>query len=144
MKQNRKMDAKKEVAVRRRRKVSRGLRDGTTTTATSTTQTTPTTHTLSPESGKWGRRAANHSDDEEELSTAESGQISRTNSVRSSTLSACKSKILSRRDRANATQRSQSQPKIEAAAMGAVEKESKSNDFFNFIKNARRSLSSPR
>lgn len=123
------MDPSRDVPVRRRRKVNRVHRDGT------------------PEGSKVGRRAENGNDSDEE-STAESsantaGQISRNNSTRSSTLSAHKSKILSRRDKTVANQRSQSQPKIETSPPPQKES-SKVTDLFHFMKVARRSLSSPR
>lgn len=135
---DRKMDpqANRDAPVRRRRKISSRVH-----------------REVTPEGSKVGRRAANSSDEEESVvsvsSSANNTQMSRNSSTKSASLSAHKSKILSRRDKAIANQRSQSQPRIELspphpepAAAAAPEKEKK--DLFHLLKVARRSLSSPR
>lgn len=123
----------KDAPVRRRRKITRVHRE------------------VTPEGSKVGRRAADSTEEEEESAVSSSTtttntQMSRNNSVKSATLSAHKSKILSRRDKAVATQRSQSQPRIELSPppLSTPGKEKKSTDIFHFMKVARRSLSSPR
>lgn len=116
-------------AVRRRRKISRHHRE------------------VTPEGSKVGRQGADSSEEEESSalsSSATTSQLSRNNSTKSASLSAHKSKILMRRDKAIAQQRSQSQPRIEPTPPPPEKKDSKTNDFLNFMKVARRSLSSPR
>lgn len=122
---------KEAAPVRRRRKISRVHRE------------------VTPEGGKVGRRV-DSSDEEQQEGTESSSnyasQMSRNNSTKSANLSAHKSKILSRRDKAIANQRSQSQPRVEATTPSPPKQKdsSKASDLFNFIKVARRSLSSPR
>lgn len=116
------MDQNREVVpVRRRRKVRR---DGESNEGS-------------------GRRVCrnddNREEDQESTTSSATNTNDRSDSFRSSTMSAHKSKILNRRDKAVAAQRSHSQPKIEP-----FPKEKKTSDLFAFMKVARRSLSSPR
>lgn len=120
------MDQSREVApVRRRRKVHRGQREGETSETSG--------------SKVWRNDGDRVDEGDESTASSATNTNDRSDSIRSSTMSAHKSKILNRRDKAVASQRSHSQPKIEPAL-----KEKKSSDLFAFMKVARRSLSSPR